>query len=58
MILWEESLNVLFLATLKQLRRTVFDKLDANLAKAMMSIGAVKGFEMEMDLPWQDLADQ
>ncbi len=25
---------------------TVFDKLDANLAKAMLSIGAVKGFEM------------
>lgn len=25
---------------------TVFDKLDANLAKAIMSIGAVKGFEM------------
>ena len=24
----------------------VFDKLDANLAKAMLSIGAVKGFEM------------
>ena len=25
---------------------TVFDKLDANLAKAIMSIGAVKGFEI------------
>lgn len=25
---------------------TVFDKLDANLAKAMLSIGAVKGFEL------------
>ena len=25
---------------------TVFEKLDANLAKAMMSIGAVKGFEI------------
>ena len=25
---------------------TVFDKLDANLAKAVMSIGAVKGFEI------------
>lgn len=28
------------------LGETVFDKLDANLAKAMVSIGAVKGFEM------------
>ena len=26
--------------------QTVFDKLDANLAKAVMSIGAVKGFEI------------
>ena len=25
---------------------TVFEKLDANLAKAMLSIGAVKGFEI------------
>ncbi len=30
----------------KGLGEPVFDKLDANLAKAMMSIGAVKGFEM------------
>ncbi len=28
------------------LGETVFDKLDANLAKAMLSIGAVKGFEI------------
>ena len=30
----------------KGLGEPVFDKLDANLAKAMMSIGAVRGFEM------------
>ena len=30
----------------------VFDKLSANLAKAVMSIGAVKGFEIEIEFSW------
>ena len=33
---------------LKDWGNRVFDKLDANLAKAMLSIGAVKGFEIEV----------
>lgn len=36
----------------------VFEKLDANLSKAVMSIGAVKGVETEMDLPLPLLAVQ